>query len=71
MDVQASGFNFGEKNTPPCPKVHELPEYRENNGFICQNKPVGQFDIYNYLKTELVKQGIPAEDWKVINAKCS
>ena len=38
------------------PKTAWTPDWAERirNG--------GQFDIYNYLKTELVKQGIPAEE---------
>lgn len=38
------------------PKTAWTPDWAE------RIKNVGQFDIYNYLKTELVKQGIPAEE---------
>ena len=33
-----------EGNAPSRTESHELPEYRENNGFICQNKPVACYD---------------------------
>ena len=38
------------------PKTAWTPDWAE------RIKNGGQFDIYNYLKTELVKQGIPAEE---------
>lgn len=38
------------------PKTAWTPDWEE------RIKDGGQFDIYNYLKTELVKQGIPAEE---------
>lgn len=38
------------------PKATWTPDWAE------RIKNGGQFDIYNYLKTELVKQGIPAEE---------
>lgn len=38
------------------PKATWTPDWEE------RIKVGGQFDIYNYLKTELVKQGIPAEE---------
>lgn len=38
------------------PKATWTPDWAE------RIKDGGQFDIYNYLKTELVKQGIPAEE---------
>ena len=38
------------------PKTAWTPDWAE------RMKNGGQFDIYNYLKTELVKQGIPAEE---------
>ena len=38
------------------PKATWTPDWEE------RMKNGGQFDIYNYLKTELVKQGIPAEE---------
>lgn len=40
----AAGSNSGEEIAPSCPESHELPEYGENNGFICQNKPVACYD---------------------------
>ena len=43
-DVAAAGSNPGEEIAPSRTESHELPEYRENNGFICQNKPVACYD---------------------------
>lgn len=43
------------------PKTTWTPDWAE------RIKNGGQFDIYNYLKTELVKQGIPAEEISFIH----
>lgn len=43
------------------PKTAWTPDWAE------RIKNGGQFDIYNYLKTELVKQGIPAEEISFIH----
>ena len=44
---------FSDIGTPKAPWT---PDWEE------RIKDGGQFDIYNYLKTELVKQGIPADE---------
>lgn len=44
---------FSDIGTPKAPWTPDWEERMKNGG---------QFDIYNYLKTELVRQGIPADE---------
>jgi N12 class adenine-specific DNA methylase len=44
---------FSDIGTPKAPWTPDWEERMKNGG---------QFDIYNYLKTQLVKQGIPADE---------
>ena len=53
---------FSDIGTPKRNWSEDMLSYGYWRHTSDKDKPVGEFDVYNYLKTELVKRGIPAEE---------